>query len=93
MVQGNQVQGSITIFVPRPLVNENRLRRQNRQLTEIVVLMGRDAAIQAFTNHFGVNPLDVCEPGSICELDREQFFSDCSIEEYSQGQNNFVIRM
>jgi len=89
MVQGNQVQSRITIFVPRA----NRLRWQNRQLTEIVVLMGREAAIQAFTNHFGVNPLDVCEPGSICELDREQFFSACSIEEYSQGQNNFVIRM
>jgi len=81
----------ITLFVPR--ANENRLRRQNRQINEIVVLMGRAAAIEAFTNHFGLYPLDVCEPWSICELDREQFFSACSIEEYSQGQNNCVIRM
>jgi len=86
-----QVKDRITIFVPRE--NENRLLWQNRQLTEIVVLMGQASAMEAFTNHFGVNPLDVCEPWSICELDRYQFFSACSIEEYSQGQNKCVIGM
>jgi len=91
MVQINQDQNRITIFIPR--ANENRLHQQNRQINEIVVLMGKVSAMEAFTNHFGVNPLDVCEPDSICELDREQFFSLYSIEEYYRGQNNIVIGM
>ena len=88
MVQGNQDGIIVTIFCLT-----DRLRRQNRWITEVVVLMGRADAIAAFTNQFGVNPFDVCDPESIREVNREQFFSYISLEEYSQGQNNCVIGM
>ena len=88
MVQGNQVQELITIFRPR-----NPLHLQNRQLNEIVALMGLADAIVAFTNNFGLNPVDVCDEGFICEVDREDFFSACTVEYYSGGKNNFVIPM
>ena len=97
MVQGNQDRdASITIFVPRANQFPQNLfnnRPQNRCVVEIVVLMNREDAIATFTQHFGVNPFQVCDEESILEIDREQFFSACSLEQYAQGQNNYVIGM
>jgi hypothetical protein len=101
MVQGNQDRdrdASITIFVPRAnrfpqnlFINRNR--PQNRPVVEIVVLMNREAAIAEFTQHFGVDPFQFCDAESILELNRDEFFSACSVEQYAQGQNNYVIGM
>ena len=97
MVQGNQNRdASITIFIPRANQFPQNLfnnRPQNRPVVEIVVLMNREAAIAEFTQHFGVNPFQFCDAESILELDRQEFFSACSVEQYAQGQNNYVIGM
>ncbi len=92
------LDASITIFVPRE--NQfpqnlffNRNRPQNRPVVEIVVLMNREVAIAKFTQHFGVDPFQFCDAESILELDRDEFFSACSVEQYARGQNNYVIGM